>query len=88
MRLSIDTLLLLARAGDREAETTAIWLSKNLDAEAYAFGDGVIGAGWPWLTEELWAMRAELLAQSEPKTLVYPFPLEDLIRQNTQQEPT
>lgn len=47
MRLSIDTLILLARMGDRCAEITAIFLGKNQDAEAWTCNEGRIGAGWP-----------------------------------------
>lgn len=50
MRLSIDTLLLLARAGDRLAEVVVVWLyAGNLDAEAWSV-NGCIGAGWPGLS--------------------------------------
>ena len=47
MRLSIDTLILLGRLGDRSAEITAIFISKNQDAEAHSCNGGNIGAGWP-----------------------------------------
>lgn len=47
MRLSIDTLILLGRLGDKAAEHTAIFLSKNQDAEARSCNEGRIGAGWP-----------------------------------------
>ena len=46
MRVSLDTLILLAREGDRFAEITAIWLYQNRCAEAWAI-NGNIGAGWP-----------------------------------------
>ncbi len=56
MRLSFETLLLLARAGDKLAEVTVIWLSKNQDAEAMSVNGGHIGAGWPGLRVEMKAI--------------------------------
>jgi hypothetical protein len=50
MRLSIDTLLILARAGDREAEVTAVWSDSNRDAECWSH-NGRIGAGWPGISD-------------------------------------
>lgn len=47
MRLSIDTLILLGRLGDKAAEHTAIFLNSNRDAEARSCNGGNIGAGWP-----------------------------------------
>lgn len=60
MRLSIDTLLLLAQLGDRDAEHTVLWLHglekdpttiilgrTRFDAEAWTGNNGCIGAGWP-----------------------------------------
>lgn len=53
MRLSIDTLLILARAGDREAEITAVWWwnDGNRDAECWSVSGGRIGAGWPGISD-------------------------------------
>lgn len=47
MRLSLDTLLLLGKLGDRSAEETAVWLGTHLDAEAASVNAGCIGAGFP-----------------------------------------
>ena len=51
MRVSIDTLILLARAGDSDALTAAGYLDANRDAEAHAvyYADGAVlfGAGRP-----------------------------------------
>ena len=48
MRLSIDTLILLARLGDEEARLTAMFLGQNKCAEAWSLNKGKsIGAGWP-----------------------------------------
>lgn len=48
MRLSIDTLILLARLGDEEARLTALFLDQNKCAEAWSLNRGKsIGAGWP-----------------------------------------
>lgn len=46
MRLSMDTLLILAHLGDKEAEYTAIWFDKNRDAEVWSMNGGHIGSGW------------------------------------------
>jgi hypothetical protein len=46
MRLSMDTLLILARCGDKNAELTAIFLDKNRCAEAWSINGGNLGAGW------------------------------------------
>jgi len=47
MRLSIDTLIFLAREGDAAAETTAVWWADDhRDAEIWTTR-GRIGAGWP-----------------------------------------
>jgi hypothetical protein len=50
MRLSEDTLLELARAGDLAAEKTVIFLAENRDAEAHSVNGGNIGAGWPGIS--------------------------------------
>lgn len=46
MRLSIETLLILARAGDRSAHASALFLDYDRSAEAWVYA-GRIGAGWP-----------------------------------------
>lgn len=60
MRLSVDTLFLLAQMGDEMAEYVLLWLhgmhpsqcakpwwsAQHMDAEAWTM-NGVIGAGWP-----------------------------------------
>lgn len=57
MRLSIDTLILLARLGDKMAEHVVLWIygldrdpeggAPRFDAEAWTGSDGRIGAGYP-----------------------------------------
>ncbi len=47
MRLSMDTLLLLGKLGDRSAEETAIWLDTHRSAAVESVNGGHIGAGWP-----------------------------------------
>lgn len=59
MRLSLDTLILLARLGDKIAEGTAIWLSENRDAVC-SVHKGWIGAGWPGISDaRKWPIRLE-----------------------------
>ena len=63
MRLSIDTLLLLAQLGDHSAKHTVLWLHglekdpttiipgrTRFDAEAWTGNEGRIGAGWPGIS--------------------------------------
>lgn len=47
MRLSFDTLFLLAKEGDEFATRVIIWVyADHRDAEVWAMS-GHIGAGWP-----------------------------------------
>lgn len=70
MRLSIDTLLFLARAGDKQAKLTVLWLCgalpgeqrawwrrQRLDAEAWSMNGGHIGAGWRGLGARHWPIH-------------------------------
>lgn len=47
MRLSLDTLITLAKEGDKVAEKTAIWLDSNRSGEAHTVHhpSGYVGIG-------------------------------------------
>ena len=45
MRLSMSTLLLLARCGDVNAAECAVYYDKNRDAEAWSMNGGKLGVG-------------------------------------------
>jgi len=63
MRLSSETLLLLARAGDKPAEGAVLFIElHDRTATAWTCGDGRIGAGWPGLRAAEYVERA-----SEPR---------------------
>lgn len=74
MRLSLDTLFLLALMGDEIAEGVLLWLcgahpsqcakpwwvSQNRDAEAWSVNGGNIGAGWPGISDaRRWVIRLQ-----------------------------
>lgn len=57
MRLSIDTLCLLARLGDACATATVLWMDGDKTTEAWSYA-GNIGAGWPGVRADFLRMGA------------------------------
>jgi len=54
VRVSRDTLLLLAKLGDKNAERTAVWLISHMDATVHTHPQGHFGGGYIGLAAGNW----------------------------------